>query len=650
MRDQTSPHIHEGESVWDNLLQEIADRLMAAEEVDLTSYAAEYPDYAQRLTQVLPTLRMMASLGSGISESTASPVAEVCRPETMGDYRILRTLAAAGWAWSTRPSRCRSVGAWRLKILPFAALLNEQQLRRFQTEATAAARLQHPHIVPVYSVGCERGVHYYAMQLIDGPSLAEVIAQLRQRRRSEGQSAAGEVPDAAETVVEAAANALTRDDAGADHYRGVARIGRDAAEALQYAHEQGVLHRDIKPSNLLLDATGHVWIADFGLARVEDESQLTRTGDVLGTLRYMSPEQAAGQHEKVDARSDVYSLGATLYELATLEPACDRPTRRQIVKQVAAGHIVPPHQLDRRIPRPLSLVISQAMARRPEDRYQSAQELADDLQRFLSGDRVQARPPTLLRRVRDWSRRHRLASAATVGLLVVALVATAITHHFFQRIPADSPSKGEDMKPSTAAKVASAALAMSMLTSEAAMAANHAPVLNASKSPVLAPECQNAGALSGAVGTLISALVDFAVPSGQVDNVTDVGRRSQTGHRRHRRQHEQRQLVVLEEQRDQLVRLGRSDEQECAVAGSGCQHAHLLHTQHELLRHAGQRHHLPGLGPDQRHQWRLGQHHQQRRHQGVQHRHRHRQPLRRVGPAARSSAAGGVPCDVCGTT
>ena len=132
------------------------------------------------------------------------------------------------------------------------------------------------------------------MQLIDGPSLAEVIAQLRQRRRSEGQSAAGEVPDAAETVVEAAANALTRDDEGADHYRGVARIGREAAEALQYAHEQGVLHRDIKPSNLLLDATGHVWIADFGLARVEDESQLTRTGDVLGTLRVHEPGTGRG--------------------------------------------------------------------------------------------------------------------------------------------------------------------------------------------------------------------------------------------------------------------------------------------------------------------------------------------------------------------
>ena len=108
----------------------------------------------------------------------------------------------------------------------------------------------------------------------------------------------------------------SRRDGG--HYRAVARIGREAAEALHYAHEHGVLHRDIKPSNLLLDKSGHVWIADFGLARVEDESQLTRTGDILGTLRYMSPEQATG--ERVDARSDVYSLGATLYELATLQP------------------------------------------------------------------------------------------------------------------------------------------------------------------------------------------------------------------------------------------------------------------------------------------------------------------------------------------
>ena len=163
----------------------------------------------------------------------------------------------------------------------------------------------------VYSVGCERGIHFYAMQLIDGPSLAEVIAEMQEEQSQSGNRRHGCCERA---------DVLTRDEDGG-HYRAVARIGKEAAEALHYAHENGVLHRDIKPSNLLLDKSGHVWIADFGLARVEDESQLTRTGDILGTLRYMSPEQATG--ERVDARSDVYSLGATLYELATLQPVFD---------------------------------------------------------------------------------------------------------------------------------------------------------------------------------------------------------------------------------------------------------------------------------------------------------------------------------------
>ena len=374
------------------LAEEIEAAMAAGRQPNVCGIVGKYPQLARQIEQMVPALTALYQLGHKSHESIPA-AADSIRTGCLGDFRIVREIGYGGMGVVFEAEQVSLGRRVALKILPFAALLNDQQLRRFQTEATAAARLQHPHIVPVYSVGCERGVHYYAMQLIDGPSLAEVIAQLRKRRMPEGTSAASDQPDAAETAVEAAANALTRDAEGAGHYRGVARIGREAAEALHYAHEHGVLHRDIKPSNLLLDAAGHVWITDFGLARVEDESQLTRTGDVLGTLRYMSSEQATGQHEQVDARSDVYSLGATLYELATLQSVFDCPTRRQIVKQVAAGNPVPPHRMDPRVPRPLSLVISKAMARRPADRYQSAQELADDLQRFLSGDRVQARPP-----------------------------------------------------------------------------------------------------------------------------------------------------------------------------------------------------------------------------------------------------------------
>ena len=173
-----------------------------------------------------------------------------------------------------------------------------------------------------------------------------------------------------------------------------------------------------------------------------------------------SPEQATG--ERVDARSDVYSLGATLYELATLQPVFDAEDRRDIIKQVIAGNPIAPHKVDSRIPKPLSLVISKSMARLDE-RYQSAQELADDLQRFLDGEAVTAKPPTRLRRARAWSRRHRLASAAIVGLLILVLLLPFTTHHFFQRVPDDSPTKGQDMKVSKTAKVAAAVAAVAMM-------------------------------------------------------------------------------------------------------------------------------------------------------------------------------------------
>jgi probable HAF family extracellular repeat protein len=501
--------IDASDSAFDALVYEVSARLEAGEAVDVDAVAIEHPAHAERLGRLLPTLQAMAQLRDSDSLGSAASRRSSERDESemrlLGDYRIGAQLGRGGMGVVYEAEQLSLARRVALKILPFAALLSEHQLRRFQTEAMAAARLQHPHIVPIYTVGCQRGIHYYAMQLIDGPSLADVIDQLRQRRMSQVKSAAGDRPDTAETVADVAANALTCDADAAEQYRAVARVGREAAEALHYAHEHGVLHRDIKPSNVLLDAAGHVRIVDFGLARVDDESQVTRTGDVLGTLRYMSPEQAQGQRDKVDARSDVYSLGATLYEFATLQPAFQATNRYQLVKQVTAGRPAAPHRLDPAMPRPLSLIISQAMARRPADRYQSAKELADDLQRFLNGERVQARPTSLLRQTSQWLRRHRLVCAVTVGLLAVALVATALTHHFFPGIPADSPAKGDDMKSSTAAKIASAVAALSILASEAAPSAQ-------AQTKKITYACTDLGALSsitpGSVARSISNPLD----------------------------------------------------------------------------------------------------------------------------------------------
>src|SRR5579872_38755 len=266
-----------------------------------------------------------------------------------------------------------------LKVLPFAAALDPRALARFRQESQAAAQLDHPHIVHVYGMGTDRGIHFYAMQYIDGQSLAQVIADMKgvaePFTREANPGALNELsvasfqlsdsklasPDFAlgcasrlnvdggtETIAFKKAS-LSTDRVGnpKDFYRGVARLAIDAAGALDYAHEHGVVHRDVKPGNLLVDDQGRVWITDFGLARIESAGNLTTTGDLLGTLRYSSPEQATGKRGLIDQRSDIYSLGATLYELLTLRPVFAADDRTELTRQIAQ---VDPLPLRRHVP------------------------------------------------------------------------------------------------------------------------------------------------------------------------------------------------------------------------------------------------------------------------------------------------------------
>lgn len=233
----------------------------------------------------------------------------------------------------------------------------------------------------MFAVGQERGVHFYAMQYVDGQSLGQLIDE---RRRLE-TDATNVQPQAATQAVDDGTTVDARHQRGAlsaartiretSYFRAVAQLGVQAADALDHAHQYGVLHRDIKPTNLLVDRHGKLWITDFGLARIQSDSSLTRSGDVLGTLRYMSPEQARGRGDLVDGRTDVYALGATLYELLTLEPAHCGADTDTISNRIESIDPAPLRRLNPTIPADLETVVLKAMEKSRDDRYASANDL-----------------------------------------------------------------------------------------------------------------------------------------------------------------------------------------------------------------------------------------------------------------------------------
>jgi serine/threonine protein kinase len=364
----------------------------------------------------------------------------------LGDYQLIREIGRGGMGIVYESHQISLNRRVALKVLPFAAALDPKQLQRFKNEAQAAANLHHNYIVPVYAVGHERGVHYYAMQYIEGQSLATMIRELRQQASprqippapsspndlpSNGPYGNEEVPPSAPTVGEAPTQAITamsteRSTKSARFYRRVAELGIRAAEALEHAHQEGVVHRDIKPANLLVDVRGNLWITDFGLALFHSDAGLTMTGELLGTLRYMSPEQAMGKRILVDHRTDIYSLGVTLYELLTLTAVFDGHDRQELLNQIANDEPRPPRALDKSIPVELETIILKAIAKQPGERYGSVKEMGDDLQCFLEDKPIRARRPTLREKTVKWSRRHRPVVVSATLLLLLAFIGSVV--------------------------------------------------------------------------------------------------------------------------------------------------------------------------------------------------------------------------------
>jgi tetratricopeptide (TPR) repeat protein len=253
------------------------------------------------------------------------------------------------------------------------------------------------------------------MQFIEGRTLAALIQERRERvaltsRGTGFQPVSVTLTDRMPVPVH-----------DREYTRSVARLAIQAAEALDHAHRQGIIHRDIKPANLLVDIHGNLWITDFGLTRFLNEAGLTLTGDLVGTLRYMSPEQALAKRLVLDHRTDIYSLGATLYELLTLHPVVDGRDRQEILRRIAQDEPIPPRRLDPAIPRDLETILLKCLAREPEERYGTAQELADDLRRFLEHRPIQARRPNLLERAAKWAQRHVGIVAAAILMLLLAV-------------------------------------------------------------------------------------------------------------------------------------------------------------------------------------------------------------------------------------
>jgi eukaryotic-like serine/threonine-protein kinase len=446
-------------------------RYRRGERPSLTEYTDQHPELAEQIRDLFPALVVMEQFGSVAghpetpSESSTAPGQKI--PRQLGEYRILREVGRGGMGVvyeAVQQSLGRHVA---LKVLAFQGLLKPTYLERFGREARAAARLHHTNIVPVFGIGEHEGIHYYAMQFIQGQSLDAVLKEVRRLRRikeasvgnkgdagreltitiaqglmtgvyeeaqedsstpipeveasshsrSSGSSAAGGITSSTSELDSSLAS-----QPEAQYFLSVARLGVQVAEALDYAHKQGILHRDIKPSNLLLDTRGIVWITDFGLVKAEDSDELTSPGDIVGTVRYMAPERFQGQ---ADPRNDIYGLGMTLYELLTLQPAFEDANRALLIERVTHHEPSRPRKLDPHIPKDLETIVLKAISKEPARRYASAEEMGEDLRRFLADRPIRARRASSLEKVVRWCRRNPAVAALLAGL-VLAVSAVAV--------------------------------------------------------------------------------------------------------------------------------------------------------------------------------------------------------------------------------
>ncbi len=443
---------------------------------DIEAYCKQHQEIAAELRVALSTAFLLEN-----ARPEPDPLVSLSSPnekyelvgECLGDFRLIREAGRGGMGVvyeAIQKSLGRRVA---LKILPRQFTQSPSQLERFQREAKAVASLHHTNIVPVFAVGEDQGVHYFVMPFIDGTGLEKILKELR--IQAQGRAAKSTLPlhegvfagTYPTTVLYPSDNLAVRGDnaklkletdstsdegelvicngelpalsnEGRRYWIRVARIGLQVADALQYAFQQGVLHRDIKPSNLLLDSAGLVWVTDFGLAKISDCDDLTRTGELLGTLRYLAPERLDGVH---DVRGDIYSLGLTLYELITLQGAFTATDNSALTKQIVSHVPARPRSIDPRIPLDLETIVQKAIAKDASDRYQTPGAMAADLRLFIDDQPISSRRSNRIEHIWRWCRRNPTTSGLLTCVVLLMLTTMALLLATNSRIRRETDEK-----------------------------------------------------------------------------------------------------------------------------------------------------------------------------------------------------------------
>ncbi len=412
--------------------QTLFDLLTAEPQTDAAIVEGEC-DSAQMQTLVLDPSVMEA-----MHEKSQSTRSEPLR--NFGRFELLEELGRGGMGVVYRARQMDLDRVVAVKMILVNRLASEADIRRFYQEAKAAGRLTHPHIVGIHEVGEVLGQHYFSMDCIDGPSLADLLAQgpaaLNDSHVDLRQSSLSFDPTDSRQKVAARDSLLT--------FEQVARVLRDVSRAVGYLHSNGIVHRDLKPSNILLSANGQPFLTDFGLAKCHvPDGERTGSGAIVGTPLYMSPEQAAGKNEIVGPASDIYSLGAILYQTLTGTVPHRGSSPMQTIVRVIETEPELPRSLNRNAPRELEAICLKCIEKNPAARYSSAEELADDLERYLRGEPVHAQSSGFVHRFRRWIRRDpalasRWAAIASASLILCgAFAVSEVTfekHWYLQRL------------------------------------------------------------------------------------------------------------------------------------------------------------------------------------------------------------------------